>query len=122
MRTAGGFAAGLTAFGTLGQFLGLTDPGHLGTYVLTRIVLFLVLGTIFWMSFSDRALAWALPQSIAVGGNQRSGPRRPESVLTLLLMLPMRFWYTMIATTVVVLAIVAELFVASQTGAISNSP
>ena len=37
-------------------------------------------------------------------------------------MLPMRFWYTMIATTVVVLAIVAELFVASQTGAISNSP
>jgi len=133
MRSVVLFAAFLTGLGSLGQILGLTDPGHLATYILTRVALFLVLGAIFWLSLRESsgrwttrmvcigvitgALAWVLPQVIALGETNGQGPGALMAALTLLVMLPMRFWYTLTATSVVLVAIVAELFVAPQAGA-----
>ncbi len=132
MRAAVIFAGGLAALGTIGQILGLTDPGHLSTYVVTRIALFVALAAIFWQSFRSQpgvwitrsvffgitagALAWVLPHTIALGEPNGQGPGALMAALTLFVMLPMRFWYTIIAGGVIVFAIVVELFVAPQTG------
>lgn len=132
MRAAAVFAGGLAALGTIGQILGLTDPGHLFTYIATHIALFLALAAIFWQSFRPKpglwiprsvffgitagALAWVLPHTIALGEPNGHGPGTLMAALTLFVMLPVRFWYTIISGGVIVLAIVVELFLAPQTG------
>lgn len=132
MRSAVLFSGGLALLGSLMPAAGLTEVGHLGAFILTRILLFLVLGIIFWLSFEDRAspwltrvvcagvasgaLAWILPQAIAIGESAAEGPGVLMSALTLLVMLPMRFWYMIAAATSVAAALIAELFVGPMTG------
>ena len=131
MRTAIGFAVSIASLGIGATVLGLSGTGDITVYTATRIVFFLSLVTLLVLSFRRHlttfvapaicfsitagAAAWVLPR-IADSSVAGPGVALLFAALMLLVLLPTRFWYTMVATTTMVTAIAADFALADKPG------